>query len=289
MARHEDKINILIFGKNGQIGSNLIKNFADDQAFEVCAYSSQDVDFTDLKSLTDFLYNLKKIPHFIINAAAYTDVEKAESQREICDLINNQAVQVIANYAFEKNVKLIQYSTEYIFDGHGDKPYKEDNIKNLRPLNFYGETKLRCERAIIDSGCWYLILRISWVYDEIGKNFFNKIAQLANEKEIIQVVDDQIGSPTAANFVAQNSLKIVKLVQKNDNKITKGIYHLNNNKFLSWYQFALQIVESLKKSGKILKVKKIIPVKSDEYKTQAKRPLNCRLDGQKLRELINLE
>jgi dTDP-4-dehydrorhamnose reductase len=275
--------NIIIFGKNGQVGSNLVQILAAEGNFIVKAFSSSEVDFSDLKKLREFLENLQTKPDFIINAAAYTNVDKAEDETKLADLINHQSVAIIANYCAKNQIKLIHYSTDYVFDGSGDEPFAEDNSKNLHPLNHYGKTKLDGEKAIIASGCDYLIIRISWVWDSNpnSKNFVNTIARLAKEQEEISVVDDQIGSPTSAHFVAENTIKIIKKLSDSADEISKHfpnrIYHLNNGKYISWYDFAVEIIDNLKRKGEVLRVKKINPIKTSKYKTKATRPLNSRL------------
>ncbi|MCE3255428.1 MAG: dTDP-4-dehydrorhamnose reductase [Rickettsiaceae bacterium] len=281
-----DLTKIIIFGKNGQVGSNLVKLFSKESDFDVQSYSSHEIDFSNLENLKDFLDALVTKPDFIINCAAYTNVDKAEEERELADLINHQAVEIIAKYCAKNHVKLIHYSTDYVFDGSGDRPFSEDNTQNLNPVNYYGETKLRSERAIINSGCEYLIFRISWLWDENpdAKNFVNTIKRLAREREVLTIVDDQIGSPTKASFVAENTIRIIKKFAGSAN-FPSGIYHLNNGEFIAWYGFALRIIDDLKKSGEDLKIQKVVPVKTSEYKTTAKRPLNSRLDSTKIKAL----
>ena len=272
------KTNITIFGKNGQISSNLITLFKTEKNFNITAYSSKEVDFSNLEELKNFFTNQTTYPDFIINASAYTDVDKAEEKKELSDFINHQAVAIIANHCHKNNIKLIHYSTDYVFDGSGTKPFTADNTKNLNPLNHYGKTKLAAEQAIIKSNCQYLILRISWVYDPnpTHKNFLNTITKLAQAKETRSIINDQIGSPTSAIFIAQNTIQIIKN-SLNKNTFPNTIRHLNNSKFISWYDFALKIISDLKKQGKILKVKTIHPIKTSQYPTKAARPLNSRL------------
>lgn len=272
------KKKILIFGKNGQVGSNLVKLFSSEDDFQIESYSSSDVDFLDLNALQNFLNNLESKPDFLINAAAYTNVDKAEDERELADLVNHQAAKTIAEFCEQNNIKLIYYSTDYVFDGSGNEPFEADNTKNLNPLNHYGKTKLDGERAIINSGCEYLILRVSWVWDKNPnhKNFVNTIKRLAKEKEILKIVSDQIGSPTSAEFIVEKTIEIIKKIINSKIKTNK-IYHLNDGKFMSWYDFAVQIVDDLKEFGEELAVKEIIPIKTSEYPTKATRPLNSRL------------
>ncbi|MFT7098323.1 MAG: dTDP-4-dehydrorhamnose reductase [Rickettsiales bacterium] len=268
------KKNITIFGKNGQVGSSLTQLFIEEERFNVGSYSSKDVDFLNLDSLAKFLEGQSTKPDFIINCAAYTNVDGAEDEKKLADLTNHKAVEIIANYCAKNNVKLVHYSTDYVFDGSGNEPFEADNTKNLNPLNHYGKSKLDGERAIINSGCEYLILRISWIWDKNPrfKNFYNTIKRLAKEKEVLTIIDDQIGSPTSAEFVAINTVEIIK-----NEEFSKEIRHLNNGKYCSWYDFALNIIGEMQENGELLKVKEIKPIKTSEYKTKAVRPLNSRL------------
>jgi len=277
---------IVIFGKNGQVGSALVKEFGVENGFQIDSYSAADVDFSDVNSLEIFLNNLKKIPDLIINAAAYTNVDKAEEERDLADKINHQAVKILADFCAQKKVILIHYSTDYVFDGSGNEEFAEDNSKNLHPLNHYGKTKLDGENSIIKSGCNYLIFRTSWVWSANGKNFVNTIKRLAQEREELNIVSDQIGAPTSAEFIAQSTIKIIKKLP-DFKSFPSGIYHLVENENMSWYDFALKIIENLKNEGEILKVKKINPISSDQYKTPAKRPLNSRLNTKKISRFLN--
>ena len=265
---------IVIFGKNGQVSSNLIKLLEAKNA-DFTAYSSKEANFSNLEFLKDFLKNLTP-PDIIINAAAYTNVDGAEDEQELADVINHKAVKLIADYCAKNKVKLIHYSTDYVFDGSGNEPFAADNTKNLNPLNIYGKTKLLGEQAIQESGCEYLIFRISWIWDKNPhfKNFYNAIKGLAKKMEVLTIIDDQVGSPTSAEFVAKNTIKIIER-----ENFQSGIYHLNNGEFMSWYDFALKIISELKDQGEDLKVKEIKPIKTSQYKTKATRPLNSKLES----------
>lgn len=268
---------ILIFGQNGQVASSLIKEFQGDENFQITSVSSSQADFAKINELKIFLKNLKENFDFIINSSAYTAVDKAESEEEIADLINHKAVVEIANFAKETNAILIHYSTDYVFDGSGIEPFSEDNTQNLNPINIYGKTKLAGEIAIKSSSCKYIIFRISWVYskDENHKNFYNTIKKLAKEKEELTIINDQIGTPTNASDIAKITKSTIEKITKGQN--FSGIYHITNEKYISWYDFAVQIVEELKIAGEKLAVKSIKSIKSQDYKTAAKRPLNSRL------------
>ncbi len=294
--------NILIIGKNGQIANALIENFKlEKTGFNILIKDSSELDFSNSITLQENLKNISNHVDLIINCAGYTNVDKAEEEQELCDQINHQAVKILADFCKEKNILLIHYSTDYVFDGSGNKPFDEDNIENLHPLNHYGKTKLLSEQALQNSGCDYLIFRISWIYDNrpTSKNFVNTIKRLALEKEEINVVDDQVGSPTSAEFVASNTIRFIKKITlenfdgnavensiKFDKNLINQIYHLNNGELMSWHEFACRIVADLQKNSAEIKLKKINKIPSSEYKTKAMRGLNSRLNNKKLFEII---
>ena len=281
-----DKIikNIIIFGKNGQVGSNLINLFENDYPhFNISSYNSKLVNFNSLSAVKDFLDNLNIIPDLIINAAAYTAVDKAEEEKQIAENINFKAVQIIADFCARKQVKLIHYSTDYVFNGAGNEAFEEDNISCLQPLNFYGKTKFEGEKAIISSGCNYIIFRTSWVYSEKGRNFVNTMIRLLQEKEELSIVSDQIGSPTYAKDIASYTITMI------NKKFISGIYHLTNSGYCSWYDFTKAIANILKSKNIKLKTEKIIPVKTADYRTLAQRPLNSRLNIDKVTKALGIK
>lgn len=279
--------NILIFGKNGQVGSALVKQFCDENEFQIQSYSSKDIDFSNLDAVQKFLDNLKTIPNIIINAAAYTAVDKAEEEKELVNKINHQSVAILAKFCANNDITLIHYSTDYIFDGSGDQPFIEDNIKNLNPLNHYGKTKLDGENAIINSGCNHIILRTSWIWSENGKNFVNTIKKLAQEREELNIIDDQIGSPTFSGDIANYTIEIIKKLLNNPKLF--GIYNLVSAGYVSWFEFAKEIIKIVKKGNLDLKIKEINPIPTTKYKTPAKRPLNSRLNINKIQENFNIK
>jgi dTDP-4-dehydrorhamnose reductase len=275
--------NIVIFGKNGQVANALIQKFSEITKFNIAVFNHHDCDFANLSNLKNFLNNCQQTFDIIINCVAYTNVDLAEDEKELCDKINHQAVKILADFCHERNIKLIHYSTDYVFDGSGIEPFAEDNTKNLHPLNYYGKSKLAGEIAIQKSGCDYLIIRLSWVYDnrKTSKNFVNTISRLAQNLEEIKIVNDQVGSPTDADYVAKNTVKIIHDILsptcENAKNFHNRILHMNNGIFMSWYDFAKNIVDDLVKNNIAVKVKNILPIKSSEYQTKAMRPLNSRL------------
>lgn len=298
--------NILIIGKNGQIANALIENFKLEKTdFNISVKDSSQLDFSDPITLKKNLENIRTTFNLIINCAGYTNVDKAEEEQDLCDKINHQSVKILANFCNENKILLIHYSTDYVFDGSGSEPFSEDNQENLKPLNHYGKTKLWAEEAIKNSGCDYLIFRISWIYDnrQESKNFVNTIKRLALEKEEINVISDQIGSPTSADFVASNTIRFIKKIslennKENDNnnpkkfdkKLINQIYHLNNGNIISRNQQAEEIFGYLKRSRIIIKLKKINSVKSDSLTfSSIKKPLNCQLSNQKIKKILDLK
>lgn len=297
---------ILIIGKNGQIANALIENFKLEKTdFNISVKDSSQLDFSDPITLKKNLENIRTTFNLIINCAGYTNVDKAEEEQDLCDKINHQSVKILANFCNENKILLIHYSTDYVFDGSGSEPFSEDNQENLKPLNHYGKTKLWAEEAIKNSGCDYLIFRISWIYDnrQESKNFVNTIKRLALEKEEINVISDQIGSPTSADFVASNTIRFIKKIslennKENDNnnpkkfdkKLINQIYHLNNGNIISRNQQAEEIFGYLKRSRIIIKLKKINSVKSDSLTfSSIKKPLNCQLSNQKIKKILDLK
>jgi len=274
---------ILVFGETGQLSQALLKILKQDKQYQITSYSRADIDFNNIKNLVQFLNNLADLPQFIFNCIAYTNVDKAEEEQEICNNVNHLAVAILAEFCQKNQIRLIHYSTDYVFDGSGDLPFLENNTNNLQPLNFYGKTKLWAEEKIVKSGCSYLIFRVSWLYNynPNSKNFVNTITKLAQQKSTISVVGDQIGSPTDVDFVAKNSIKSLS--------IPSGIYHLNNGIYMSWHLFACQILEKLKSIDQNIVLKDIVAIDSSQYPTKAMRPKNSRLDNSKIKTFILLD
>lgn len=272
--------NIIIFGKNGQVASDLLKIFASKKEFNIYNYSSKDIDFSGLEAVKKFLPTLPKVD-LIINANAYNGVDQAENEKELAENINHKSVALIAKYCKKNNVKLIHYSTNYVFDGKGKSAYKEDNIANLKPLGIYGKSKFNGEKAIIKSNCDYIILRVATVYNlNFHNNFIAKIRKLAQENQEIKIVNDQISNPTNSYDIAKNTIKIIEKLRKKPK--FKEIYNLVSKKPISYYQFAKKITSDIDK----LTIK---PVKTGEFITKAKRPLNGALNVSKIKKDFNIE
>lgn len=266
---------ILVFGENGQVAQSL-KWLAPGAEF----LGSKTVDFLHPDQVVSTLN--RKRPDFVINAAAYTAVDKAEVEREQAQKINFESVREIANWCARHGKTLIHYSTDYVFDGSGTQVLEEDALK--APVNWYGLTKLKSEKAISESGCRAFIFRVSWVYSHVGTNFVRTMLKLASEREELRIVSDQVGAPTYAEDIAMATVRIVEELRENKN-YTPGIYHMSGGKhdydFLSWYDFAMVIFKHARVIGMPLKIEKIKPISTAEFPTAAQRPANSRLNNSK--------
>ncbi|PCR95167.1 dTDP-4-dehydrorhamnose reductase [Pseudomonas fluorescens] len=271
---------ILLFGKNGQVGWELQRSLAplgELISMDRHLLNGLQGDLSDPEALRATIRHLR--PDVIVNAAAYNAVDKAESEKELATLINTQAVAVMADEALALNALLVHYSTDYVFSGEGDLPWKEDDP--VAPLNQYGISKRAGEEAIIASGCSHLIFRTSWVYSTRGNNFAKTMLRLAKEREALNVIFDQLGAPTGADLIADvTAHAILKVKQSAD---LAGIYHLVAGGEVSWHGYASHVIEFARKIGEPLKVTEVNPIESTAYPTPARRPLNSRLNTQKLR------
>lgn len=217
----------------------------------------------------------------VINAAAYTAVDKAESEEALARKINAEAPAKMALYCKERSIPFVHYSTDYVYSGEGTESWKETSLYS--PLSAYGRTKLEGDLKIQETGGQYLIFRTSWVFDAHGKNFLNTMLRLGAEREELRVVADQYGSPSYAPDLAAATLQALS------RPFTPGVYHMCNTGTTNWHEFATAIIENAKAGGKILKVKNIVPIKTSEYPTPARRPLNSRLDLTKLENSLGIK
>jgi dTDP-4-dehydrorhamnose reductase len=262
-------VNILVTGKDGQLGKYIMKKVTKTiQKNNFCFVGREELDLSNKINITNYFKNNSF--DIIINCAAYTAVDKAEKNKSLANQINHLAVLQLANIAQRKSIKLIHISTDYVFDGKTNKPYLENDPAN--PINTYGKTKLAGEIAIrkimpINS----YIIRTSWVYSGYGNNFVKTMLKLGKERSKLNVVCDQISSPTYAGDLAEVILNIVKNEHYQNNNHPSKIYHYSNEGSVSWYQFAKEIF-------KLAKIEcQVNPVLSDEYPTPAKRPKNTLL------------
>lgn len=277
---------ILLFGKDGQIGWELQRSLA--HLGEVTALDKDSRHFCgNFENLSGISKTIRKIaPDVIVNAAAYTAVDQAESEPELALTVNARAVAVLAEEAKHSDALLVHYSTDYVFDGSGDKPWIE--VDETKPLNIYGATKLKGDLAIISSGCRYLILRSSWIYSCRGNNFVKSIIHLAQKQHLLTVVDDQFGAPTSADLLAKVTARAV--LKALDQKDIVGLYHVAAGGTVSRHGYATFIVDYASHISSLIKVKteEITPISSELLSAPAKRPLNSRLDTTKFRNTFNL-
>jgi dTDP-4-dehydrorhamnose reductase len=275
---------ILLTGKDGQVGFALYKKLK--KLYEVIATGRDELDFSNLENIRHFIDKNK--PDMIINAAAYTAVDKAESESDLAYKINVSAVEVICEKAKELNIPIIHFSTDYVFDGTHREPYTE--IDRTNPLSIYGQTKCAAEE-LIRSYPKHIILRTSWVFGVHGNNFLKTILKAIQEKDLLTVINDQWGAPTSAKMLADITLKIIEDIKNNSNFKHYGTYHAVTNGETTWYRYAKYIKEESIRLGLGLKVKcsQISPILTIDYPTKAKRPLNSRLCAQKIKETFMVE
>ena len=276
---------ILLLGKNGQVGWELQRSLA--PLGEVIALDRHTTDGLcgDLSNLSALRATIRQVrPDVIVNAAAYTAVDKAESETALADLVNCQASEVIAQEAAALNAWLIHYSTDYVFSGQGTTPWKETDT--VAPVNHYGASKLAGERVIADSGCKYLIFRTSWVYATRGNNFAKTMLRLASDRETLSVIADQVGAPTGADLIADvTALALQQVLMRPE---LAGLYHLAAGGEVSWHGYASHVIDFAQTHGEQLAVTSINPIETTAYPTPACRPLNSRLNTQRLRDNFSL-
>ena len=277
---------ILLLGRDGQVGWELQRSLA--VLGELLALNSRSEEYRgDLADLAGIDATVRAWqPDVIVNAAAYTAVDKAESEPENASLINAEAVGVLARAAADIGALLVHYSTDYVFAGDGNKPWREDDP--VGPLSVYARTKLAGEHAIRTGGCQNLILRTSWVYSGRGNNFARTMLRLAAERDTLSVIDDQYGAPTSAELIADVTAHAIIAVRRTPE--LGGTYHLAAAGVTTWYRYAQFVLEHASQAGVSLKTRPeaVNPLTTDSYPTAAKRPLNSRLDTQKLTTAFGL-
>ncbi|WP_311971230.1 dTDP-4-dehydrorhamnose reductase [Pseudomonas baltica] len=275
---------ILLLGKNGQVGWELQRSLT--PLGELVSLDRHSTDYcgnlADRDGLRHTLQTLK--PDVIVNAAAYTAVDKAETDRDTAMLINGLAPQVMAQEAQRSGALLVHYSTDYVFDGRGVDPWAESAVAS--PVNYYGQTKLAGEQAILASGCQHLILRTSWVYGARGSNFAKTMLRLAAERDTLNVIADQHGAPTSAELLADVTAHAITATLRQP--ALSGLYHLVPSGETSWHAYAQFVLDFARAQGKPLKTATVTPIPTSAYPTPAARPLNSRLSNQKLQQAFGL-
>lgn len=294
------KPSVLLIGSNGQVGHDL--NEILPRVAEVTALDRQRLDLTRPGEIREAIRASR--PAWIVNAAAYTAVDKAESEEPLARAINAEAPRVMAEEARKIGARLVHYSTDYIFDGTKTAPYEEDDPAN--PQNTYGRTKLEGERAILESGAPHLIFRTAWVYATRGRNFLLTILRLATQCEELRIVRDQMGAPALSGEIARATSRIIELVSCREEGSSSladagGIYHMTAGGETSWYDFAAAIVKHAKAAsprlpwfaaatgGLPVVARKITPIATSEYPTPARRPAYSVLSNARLNRAFSLQ
>ena len=285
---------ILLLGKNGQVGFELQRSLA--PLGEVVALDRYTTPLNgDLANLESLAATVRAVrPSVIVNAAAYTAVDKAEAEPELARRVNAEAPGLLATLAKETNAWLVHYSTDYVFDGSGSTPWSEADPTG--PLNIYGKTKLEGEQALAASGCQYLTFRTSWVYAARGNNFLKTMLRLAKDRETLNVVADQWGAPTGAELIADVTAQAVqKVLQDGEDSTSRelslsGTYHLAAAGTVNWHGYASHVIERARQQfPDAIRVRQILPVATSAFPTPALRPGNSRLNTQRLKHTFGVE
>jgi dTDP-4-dehydrorhamnose reductase len=264
---------IIVIGSKGQLGNEFQELEKQYQSFQFFFYDVEEMDIVNKDLVEKGISEVK--PDYLINCAAYTAVDKAETEKEIAFAINSEAVRNIATACSSNGVKFIHISTDYVFDGEASEPYKEESIVN--PSNIYGESKLSGEQEAVKGNADVIIVRTAWVYSIYGSNFVKTMLRLMRSKPEISVVADQYGSPTYAHDLAEVIMNIIS-----SGKWVPGIYHYTNDGIISWFDFASEI-----KKLSVLSCK-INPITTEEYPTPAKRPQYSVLDKTKIQQTFGV-
>jgi dTDP-4-dehydrorhamnose reductase len=279
-------VSILVTGVTGQVGGALVSRLAAKQV--VIAADRAVLDLSQPTAIAGRLDEL--IPDLIVNPAAYTAVDRAEEERELAFRINAEAPGAIARWAAGRGVPLLHFSTDYVFDGSGERSWREDD--RTAPLSAYGASKLAGEDAVRAAGGTHLVVRTSWVYAAQGANFLRTIARLAAERRELRIVADQFGAPTSAGVIAD---AVVGIVVGGGARIAErfaaagGLVNVAASGETSWHGFAVAIVGGLKARGVPLAVENVVPIRTEDYPTKAKRPANSRLDVTRLKRVFGFE
>ncbi len=270
---------LLISGAKGQVGSELLKE-AHARYYDVYGFGSRELDITDLELL---MHKLEQVqPDVVINAAAYTAVDKAEEETERAYAVNTLGSENLAKACRQYDIPLLHISTDYVFNGEKDSPYTEDDSPD--PTGVYGASKLQGDQKIEQLWPKHIILRVSWVFGEQGNNFVKTMLRLAAQRDELSIVNDQFGAPTSARAISCSLLDILAAADFNSSDCPWGTYHLQSEPGVSWFDFAAEIFKQARELGLINKTMKLNPIASSEFPTPVKRPANSKLDGTKLQQ-----
>jgi dTDP-4-dehydrorhamnose reductase len=264
----------LVTGANGQLGRETVLGFQSKGA-DVVAIGRQDLDFSTPGVVADGI--AKHEADWVINCAAYTQVDLAEDDSETAFLVNRDSAGAVADGVRRSGGRLLHVSTDFVFEGRQSRPYRED--ESCRPLGVYGQSKLEGENAVRESLPEAIILRTAWVYGSYGKNFMSTMLRLAAERDELTVVDDQIGTPTATHDLFNAIWTLTQALES-------GVFHFTNEGVASWYDFAQQIVERARRLGAPIRARRVKPIPSKDFPTRARRPHYSVLDKQKIRSVL---
>ena len=274
---------IVLLGKNGQVGSNILKKNK-DYLFNLFSFSRRELDISNFQDFESKMNIIK--PDVIVNATAYNFVDLAEENETEAFKVNQDALDFISTFCNKFNIPLIHISTDFVFDGNSSQPYKEDDKVN--PLNIYGKSKVGGEEVIKKNLDKHIIIRTSWVFSEIGSNFLKTILKLLETKKSISVVNNQIGSPTSANSISDIIMKILK-IYSNNKSLKWGTYHFSGYPYCSWYEFANEISSQYLKFSGSLNCASLVPIDSKSYNSKALRPKNSRLNCSKINKIFGFK
>ncbi len=270
---------ILVTGADGQLGSEIVKLSRRFSNMKFTFLTIDNLDLTDNNRVSD--YFSKHSFDYLINCAAYTAVDKAESDREAAQEVNSSMVGLLGEITAKSGTRVIHISTDYVFDGKAHFPYTEDASTN--PASVYGKTKLEGEELLMRNNPQSVIIRTAWLYSSYGNNFVKTMIRLGKERDEMRVVQDQIGSPTNAADLAEAIVTIIYRVEEESYKFVPGVFHYTNEGVASWYDFAYHIFDLAKIDVTI------VPVSSDEYPTPAPRPFYSVLSKQKIRSVYDVD
>lgn len=272
----------MVTGRHGQVGWELLRSLA--PLGQVIACDRRDLDLSRPESLRAVVERLQ--PDVVVNAAAYTMVDKAEQEEELATTVNGAAAGALAEAARDAGALFVHYSTDYVFDGSKEGAYLESDATN--PLNAYGRSKLAGEQAVRAAGGDWLVLRTSWVYGARGKNFLRTMLRLAAERDALNVVADQFGAPTSARTIADVTAHVISraLAERRTGAFESGIFHLTASGVTSWHGFASHIIDAARTALPVgaIAVQSVKPIPAADYPTPARRPVNSALDNTRLEQ-----
>ena len=270
---------VLITGARGQVGSELTRQ-AITRGHDVIGFGSKELDISTAAQVNQLLQQFH--PDVVINAAAYTAVDKAETEKELAYAVNSLGSENLARACKQFDIPLLHISTDYVYDGEKQGPYLETDVSN--PTSVYGASKLEGDLKIANIWHKHIILRVSWVFGAEGNNFVKTMLRLAQQRDELSIVNDQYGAPTSAKAISTSLLDIMDSTQFNQPQCPWGIYNLQSDPGITWYGFAQEIFQQTRQLGMLNKTMTLLPISSSEFPTPVKRPANSKLDGRKLQQ-----